>query len=150
MKITFEFNDVLELEDMLKTLARQYSGEDGDRIREHEQVRYTAIFDEKSPNWTKDQEYNRLFLLHQQRYLSERLKIYGHVFLNEVFDALGLPRTNTGAVCGWIYRPDDPNYIGDNFIDFGLMDKDHDFKVPDFGSRILLDFNVDGCIVGKL
>jgi hypothetical protein len=89
--------------------------------------------------------YNQVFLRAQQCYFNDLLHSRGHVFLNEVYDALGLERSRAGAVVGWVVSKD----RGDNFIDFGIFDGDRqavrDFVNGNEGS-ILLDFNVDGVI----
>ena len=108
---------------------------------------YSRFFDESSPFWEKDAEYNLMFLKCQQNYANEILKTKGHLFLNEVYDMLGIPRTQAGQIVGWIY--DEKNPIGDNFVDFGIYDlyneKARDF-VNGYERVILLDFNVDGNI----
>lgn len=112
---------------------------------------YARFFDDGCNGWTKDPEYNLMFLRDQQRYANDRLKTKGSVFLNEVYDLLGIPRTSAGAVAGWIYDEKNPN--GDNFIDFGIYDicneKARDF-VNGYERTILLDFNVDGVIYDKI
>lgn len=104
---------------------------------------YARFFDESCSQWTKNPEYNLMFLRSQQNYHNEILKSRGHVFLNEVYDALGLPRTQAGSIVGWVIGG------GDNFIDFGIFDGDR-MKARDFVNgyerSILLDFNVDGVI----
>jgi len=109
---------------------------------------YARFFDEMSPNWAKTPEYNLVFLRLQQSYLNDLLKIRGHVFLNEVYDRLGIPRTQAGQIVGWVYSKDETGE-GDNFISFGLYDglgnKHRDF-VNGYNDAILLDFNVDGII----
>lgn len=111
---------------------------------------YAKFFDEYSDNWQKDADHNLMFLRTQQAYFNERLLAYGHVFLNEVYDALGIPRTQAGQFVGWVVGN------GDSFIDFGIYDPEKGSKEK-FESRkafvngleksILLDFNVDGPIV---
>ena len=96
--------------------------------------KYARIFDESNVNWSKDQEANLMFLKHQQTYATDILKKKGTVFLNEVYEMLGIPRSQEGCVVGWHY--DEKNPIGDNYIDFGLNDI--------IKSNIVLDFNVDG------
>lgn len=76
---------------------------------------YAAWFDETCLAWTKDPEMNKFFLLRQQDYANELLKQRGHLFLNEVYDMLGMPRTKAGQVVGWIFDPKNP--VGDNYID---------------------------------
>lgn len=106
---------------------------------------YARFFDSGCTGWTKDPEYNLMFLKDQQRYANDLLKSRGHLFLNEVYDMLGLPRSTAGAIVGWVY--DEKNPVGDNFVDFGIYDlydeKKRDF-VNGYERSILLDFNVDG------
>jgi len=109
---------------------------------------YARFFDESSGQWQKDASYNMLFLKMQQSYWNDMLKARGHVFLNEVYDAIGIDRTKEGAVVGWVVGGG-----GDDFIDFGIYDGDRP-KVRDFVNgyerSILLDFNVDGMIYDRL
>lgn len=104
---------------------------------------YAKFFDEYNENWQRNAEYNKFFLVGVQNQMNDLLKARGHVFLNEVYDALGLPRTTAGAIVGWVLGN------GDDFIDFGLFDPDDTAKrdfVNGYEKSILLDFNVDGVI----
>lgn len=109
---------------------------------------YARFYDDGCKGWEKDPEYNLMFLRHVQDYLNDLLRSRGHVFLNEAYDQLGIPRTKAGAVVGWVYNEKDP--VGDNYIDFGIYDP-NDEKARDFVNGyervILLDFNVDGYIL---
>ena len=96
--------------------------------------KYARIFDEKNVHWCKNHEANLMFLKYQQTYATDLLKKKGTVFLNEVYEMLGIPRSQEGCVVGWHY--DEKNPIGDNYIDFIISDKN--------SSNIVLDFNVDG------
>ena len=112
---------------------------------------YARFFDEGSPDWQKDSEYNLMFLRRQQDYANDVLKTRGHIFLNEVYDMLGIPRTQTGQIVGWVYDEKNPN--GDNYVDFGIYDLSDERKrafVNGFERNILLDFNVDGTIYDKI
>ena len=108
---------------------------------------YARFFDEYSNSWNPSAEYNRIFLQCQQQYANDMLRARGHLFLNEVYDMLGLERTKAGAVVGWVWGN------GDNFVDFGIFDKGSD-RIRDFvngrEASILLDFNVDGVIYDKI
>lgn len=112
---------------------------------------HAIIFDEANPNWKKDAEYNKTFLLSVERHMNDRLKLNGYVFLNDVFDAIGHPRTKAGQVVGWVY--DEKNPVGDNYIDFGIFDitkpAARDF-VNGYEKCIVLDFNIDGPILELL
>jgi Family of unknown function (DUF6353) len=110
---------------------------------------YARFFDPLSPSWSREPEYNLIFLKAQQNYANDLLHARGHVFLNEVYDMLGIPRSKAGSVVGWVLTSDGVN----NYIDFGIFQGDS-YSVRDFVNgqegAILLDFNVDGVIYDKL
>ena len=109
---------------------------------------YAKFFDPLSPRWSKIPEYNLMFLRSQEKYANDLLNIRGHVFLNEVYDMLGIPRTQPGTVVGWAKNNDERDG-SDGYIDFGLYDLDDPNKrafVNGYNDAILLDFNVDGFI----
>lgn len=122
---------------------------------------YARVFAKsQTSQWCDNPEYNLHFLKHQQNFMNDLLNARGHVFLNEVYDALGFNRTTEGAIVGWVRGH------GDSHIDFGIHQIDSDEPSPlkcsdwddktvgeqriDFinGNRdnVLLDFNVDGII----
>lgn len=113
---------------------------------------YSKFFDEACPEWHKNPEYNLMFLRGQQRWANDVLTSRGYLFLNEVYQALGIPETEAGQVVGWIYDPDNPDHKGDNYVDFNIYDlhreKSRDF-VNGYERSILLDFNVDGEILNR-
>lgn len=108
---------------------------------------YARFFDAASSNFAKDPEYNMMFLRRQQDYANEMLKSRGHLFLNEVYDLLDIPRSKAGQVVGWVYDKNG-NTKGDNYVDFGLYRNDQGTRrfVNGLEYNILLDFNVDGVI----
>lgn len=112
---------------------------------------YAKFYDDGCLGWTKDPELNLLFLRQQQDAANFRLRDKGYLFLNEVYDMLGIKRTQAGQIVGWIYDKDNP--VGDNEIDFGIYDthrpENRDF-VNGYERTILLDFNVDGPIINSL
>ena len=108
---------------------------------------YARFFDEASPYWQKDPEYNLVFLKAQQQYANDLLRAKGRLFLNDVYDMLGIEKTKAGQIVGWVYDPENPN--GDNFVDFGIYDMSKERVrafVNGYEATILLDFNVDGNI----
>jgi len=106
---------------------------------------YARFFDESCTQWTKNPEYNIMLLRNQQSYFNDMLKVRGHVFLNEIYDALGIERTQAGALVGWVSGKGH-----DNFIDFGIYDKESRRFVNTLENVILLDFNVDGTIYDQI
>lgn len=112
---------------------------------------YAKFFDEFCSGWTDDASFNLMFLKKQERYANDLLQSRGHVFLNEVYDMIGVPRTPAGQVVGWIY--DEKNPTGDNYIDFGIFDLHRERNrafVNGYEKSILLDFNVDGNIMDMI
>lgn len=112
---------------------------------------FARFFDDGCAGWEKDSEWNLKFLIMQQNQANEKLKSQGYLFLNDVYEMLGIPKTRAGFQVGWIY--DEKNPVGDNHVDFGIHDlynsKARDF-VNGYERTILLDFNVDGNILKYL
>lgn len=119
------------------------------RVAEGETSQYARFFDQLCPDWKRNAEYNMIFLKAQQAYANDMLQARGHVFLNEVYDMLGIERSGAGAVVGWVHGKG-----GDDYIDFGIFDDKNNDRVRDFvngrENAILLDFNVDGVIYDKI
>lgn len=147
-----KINVTIEIDDEeLKKLFNLKSEEEYPDNRIGEQLavsQYARIFDDSCVGWTRDPEYNMNFLKDQQKYCNDKLKAKGHLFLNDVYDLLGLPRTKAGTMVGWVY--DEENPIGDNFVDFGLFgmndNRNYDF-INGYTNTACLDFNVDGNIL---
>ena len=99
-----------------------------------------------NPYWDTNNEYNLIFLKAQQNYANDLLKVKKRVFLNEVYEMLGLPKTKAGQIVGWYY--DEEGNSGDNYIDFGIYASSQNYSdfMYDDNEAILLDFNVDGNI----
>ena len=72
---------------------------------------YNGIYDEYSDRWQRywNAEQVLHYLKTKQNELNDKLKIRKHLFVNEVYDALGLERTPQGQVTGWIITRDNPN-----------------------------------------
>lgn len=113
---------------------------------------YARIFDESHPQWTKDPEMNMFYLKARQAQATDMLRSRGHLFLNEVYDMLGFPRTKAGAIVGWIYDPKRPE-LGDSYVDFGMYEVRRE-KAVDFVNGLersfILDFNVVGDITDEI
>lgn len=112
---------------------------------------YAKFFDETCPDYeSSNPEYNLTFLKMQQNWANEKLKAKGHLFLNEVYDSLGINRTQAGQQVGWVYNPENPTCH--NYVDFGIYTNRENNRrfVNGFEKAILLDFNVDGIIYNIL
>lgn len=102
---------------------------------------YAIIFDSANPNWEKNAAYNLMWLRGIENYCNDLLRSRGHVFLNDVLDALGFKRTPDGAIRGWIYDDDE-------YISFGIDWEDGE-KHPavrrflnGWEPNVILDFNL--------
>lgn len=108
---------------------------------------YSFFFDATSTEWTKDPEANKALLYSAQARCNNLLRANGHLFLNEVFDELGMPRTQAGAIVGWCLG------YGDDEVDFGLENSHSEAArrfINGYEAVALLDFNVDGIIWDKI
>lgn len=120
---------------------------DGEVTREEKKPAYSPselygrVFDETNSNWNPQPSYNQMFLQCQQNYANDLLRARGHLFLNEVYDMLGMPRSKAGAIVGWVTGK------GDSFVSFGFGDtiETQAFINGDMKS-VWLDFNVAGVI----
>ena len=103
---------------------------------------YARFFDEYSHRWTENNEYNLMFLKTQQNFANDLLRARGHIFLNEVYDMLGMDHTSEGSLVGWVYNSEK----GDDFVDFDIYNIHNNNFVNGRERAVLLDFNVQGSI----
>ena len=121
-----------------------------EKTPDHLCSQYARFFDEANPNWDKSPEQNMYFLKMVQNQMNDKLQARGHVFLNEVYDALGFERSEAGQFIGWIRNRDNTAMeASDGYIDFNIFDGKNYAKrafVNGDERSILLDFNIDGMI----
>ena len=109
---------------------------------------YAAFFDASSTVWENDTVYNLSFLKMKLMMLNNELRIKGHIFLNDVYRALGLPETKAGQYVGWVTS----STVGDGVIKFTNVSTGENIEdIDDLDDpTVLLDFNVDGDIINIL
>lgn len=114
---------------------------------------YTFVWDEyttrDSGAYTPgDDNSNLNFIKSVEATANNRLRnLNGYVFLNDVLDMLGLPKTKAGQEVGWVMQPND-EHQGDNYIDFGIKNiDDMNKETMKFTRRYILHFNCDGYIL---
>jgi CRISPR type IV-associated protein Csf3 len=100
---------------------------------------YSAVFDSRSRVFESTPGRNQLTLTLFQQFMSSKLEAQGHLFLNEVFDALKLPRTREGQTAGWVWHPG-------KIVVFSVEEADK----ADWSTSVVLKFNVDGDIMDEL
>nr|DAT63822.1 MAG TPA: hypothetical protein [Caudoviricetes sp.] len=64
------------------------------------------VFGPENKNWDPSPVVSQNFLNATERHLNDLLRWQGHVFLNEVYKALGMPQTRLGGVMGWSRKAD--------------------------------------------
>lgn len=109
---------------------------------------YARLWGQETSNeWDPQPEYNLAKLRSVQEWGTIMVNSRGHLFLNEIFDQLGLSHTPAGAVCGWKSQ----KYGGrDGYVDFGVIGREGEDQVKFLEfvtgreAHIWLDFNVDG------
>jgi hypothetical protein len=109
---------------------------------------FAKYFNKDCAGWSDNAEKNLFFLKRQQDFANELLEANGYLFLNEVYDMLGIPRSKAGQVVGWVY---DKNVIAK--VDFGIYTinrEENQQFVNGLEKNVLLDFNVDGNILDLL
>lgn len=94
----------------------------------------------------QNSDYNRQFLNVQQEVANNMLRAKGYLFLNDVYELLGIERSIAGQCVGWIYDKH-ANEHGDNFVDFGIREVFRPCAAGNYERVYLLDFNVDGDIL---
>lgn len=93
-------------------------------------------------------DYNLFFLRGQQELANHMLRANGFLFLNDVYEMLGIDKSVAGQVVGWVYDKNADDH-GDNYVDFGITEvfrKRSDIP-GDYEKVYLLNFNVDGEII---
>lgn len=107
-------------------------------------------FEPPNTNCTPHPAANFAFLQGVQSYMNVLLNSRGHVFLNEVLDALDMARVPYGQKLGWL----SDKYGGiDCFIDFGYTDSANPHTLDFLDGKVTtvqLNFNVDGEIYEKI
>ena len=167
-RVTEKYGDEVDKE-MRYGIKKEKKEKDGKKTKEEivvgcdekELSGYARYFNENNINWSDDPQFNLMFLRQNQNWANDKLISQGYLYLNDVYESLGFPKSKAGQVVGWVYDPNN-NEHGDNYVDFGIYDLNvkgyrnemtndtiaeerQDF-VNGYKSSILLDFNVDGNI----
>jgi hypothetical protein len=130
-----------EIKNAVLTYTDEATGEEVKVANNGQWSPYARFFDSACPDWKKDPELNRMFIICQQNYANDRLRWRGHLFLNEVYDSLGMDRTPAGQVVGWVVGGN-----GDDYVDFGLDQNINEQFMNGIERTPVLDFNVDGVV----
>lgn len=107
---------------------------------------FAMFFDETtSKAYEENDDYNRMTLRATQQLANDKLHTDGYLFLNDVYDALGIQRTKMGQIVGWVDKPDEEGR--DGYVDFRVIETNRETEDGGYKKAWLLDFNVDGNIL---
>lgn len=106
---------------------------------------YCVVFSrETAPlTWQNSYAANKTFIRATLKHAQYILDTKGYIFLNDIYEALGMPRTTTGSVVGWMLDDE-----GDNFIDADLQPYNYEDVFKD-EPNFILNFNCQGLIYDK-
>lgn len=102
---------------------------------------YDRFFDETCDEWSKIPGRNISFLRSLENTANRILQTRGWVFLSEIYDMIGYPRTDISNLIGWSIAQNP-----DSHVDLGVFDPEDPKKrafVNGYERSILLHFNVD-------
>lgn len=155
-RVREEFGSMTDQKMLSGHVVKEVVDEDGNKVEVHSRDwdesaldPYNRVFEQGATSmWQDDLGVNKMFIHQQQRFANQLIDWQGHVYLSEIYEALGFPESDISRVVGWKVRklPDGTRDIPN--IDFGL-DKPHpdDWKYSQ-DNAIYLDFNCQGLIVG--
>lgn len=107
---------------------------------------FLIFFDETTSKAYEDNEdYNRMTLRAAQQFANDKLHADGFLFLNDIYDELGIKRIPMGQVVGWVNKPDEEGR--DGYVDFRVTEVNRETEDGGYKNAFLLDFNVDGNIL---
>lgn len=139
----------LSAEDVLNdNVALQVENEDGTtethilNVPNPDDSPFKFRFDRYSTVWNPHHCSNETILMSELNWCNNLLQIQGYLFLNDVLDRLGIPRTKAGQILGWRTNGD-----GDGYIDFGVVDCATLTGARYDDNAFELNFNVDGDIL---
>jgi hypothetical protein len=110
---------------------------DEETLKKHLNYLYARVFDSTNQHWAQSMHHNRTFLRVQENWMNDRLQARGYLFLNDVYDSLGMERSSQGALVGWYWQE------GSNVVDIEIVDDAEN-------GGLILQFNPDGIIYNKL
>lgn len=136
-----------------KVLELQETNESGEIVKKQEEVPahleasiYARWFDKKTSSQFRDDPIHSLnYLTNVQNHMNDILQSRGFVFLNEVYNDLGMEWSTAGQIVGWRKDGD-----GNGYVDFGLHAPRNILLMQGKEATALLDFNVDGIMADAI
>lgn len=106
-----------------------------------EMKEYKVVYNELATNWENNKTYNKESIRVTQSFCDEIFGMKGYLFLDEIYEKLGLPITDKNVYgAGWVYDPGNPNM---DHIDFHIGEEMD-------GNNFVLKFKVYDNIINIL
>ena len=104
---------------------------------------YVVVFDHTCEHWEPDHEYNKMRLRYVEHMADNMLTARGYLFLNEVYDMLGIPRTKIGQIAGLVKEDG-------KHIELGFGSKLNLRFIDGEINTFVVEPNVDGIILHRV
>lgn len=152
-----DLNNELKYDIKSQKIETIVTDEDGKEVIESEYANsatvpkyspYARVFDEACKGWSKDPQRSLMQLQAFEEFANQKLRTEKKVYLNDVYEMLGIPKSSIGQFVGWKY--DKNNNKGDNRISFRIFDASKEncrSFVNGYERNLIIDPNVDGIIV---
>lgn len=113
---------------------------------------YARFFDERSLLYKHDNQTNLRAIMAAQNYANQTLNCRGYIFLNDVYDFLGLDATPEGQTIGWTSLSPNP------YVEISVKEVystadcagPEDLKKDWLTHKLIVDFNPEGDIISKM
>ncbi len=92
--------------------------------------------DDRAESFNDTPGYMEVFIRNYQDWFNVSVRKRGNLFLNEIYDAFGLPRTKEGATCGWL-----DSVFG--YVDFEDVEIDPKTQFVRFNVAVQTDIHLD-------
>lgn len=110
---------------------------------------YNRVFEQGATSaWQPDLGVNKMFISQQQRFAQQLCNQRGHLYLSEVYEALGFPESDISRVVGWKVKRNPDGSKDFPIVDFGIDKPMPDDWKYNKEKAVYLDFNCQGLIVG--
>lgn len=98
---------------------------------------FTVEWDSKSEIFSFQMDLNKHVVEMYEQFLNDKLRIKGHLFLNEALDEFDIPRERIGQTHGWVWKKFQPGGL----VKIRLATRD---------SKVFVTFNTDGDIMNQV
>lgn len=111
---------------------------------------YEYIIGPENPMWTKNMDYNLMWLTRIAKWAEDQVVIHGHLTLSELLPELGIERTRDDYITGWVAPANYYKTTCEPYVKFDWMRVWREDEGGNPQEVILLNLNCDGYIWDKI